>query len=192
MIRAIFPLPVFILPGGYTRLRIFEVRYLDMVKEALKSDGLFVLCDFDSESFSNVPETGCLVKIVDFDQDEKGHLLIDIHAQSIVTINNVTFSKSKLRYGETALLEVPGWLSHTQPLSLSDYILKESLEKLFKENHELSSIYKSTCFDDLPWVIARWLELIPISHNKKQQLAFHSGFANIQNFLHTVINNEFT
>jgi len=192
MIRAIFPLPVFILPGGYTRLRIFEVRYLDMVKEALKSDGQFVLCDFDPQSFSNVPETGCLVKIVDFDQDDKGHLLIDIHAQSIVTINNVTFSKSKLRHGETALLEEPEWLSHTQPLSFGDYILKESLEKLFTENYELSSLYKSTRFDDLPWVIARWLELIPISHNKKQQLAFNSGFANIQNFLHTVINNEFT
>ncbi|WP_394189780.1 LON peptidase substrate-binding domain-containing protein [Pseudoalteromonas atlantica] len=192
MIRAIFPLPVFILPGGYTRLRIFETRYLDMVKEALKNDGQFVLCDYDSQTYSNVPETGCLVKIVDFDQDDNGNLLIDISAQSVVTISNVTFSKNKLRYGETKLLQGPGWLSHTQPLSFDDQILRDSLEKLFAENHELSSIYKSTCFDELPWVIARWLELIPISHNKKQQLAFNSGFANIQNFLHTVINNEFT
>lgn len=192
MIRAIFPLPVFILPGGYTRLRIFETRYLDMVKEALKNDAQFVLCDYDSHTFSNVPETGCLVKIIDFDQDDQGNLLIDIRAQSVVTISNVTFSKNKLRYGETAPLQGPGWLSDTRPLNSDDQILRESLEKLFTENHELASLYKSTCFDELPWVIARWLELIPISHNKKQQLAFNSGFANIQNFLHTVINNEFT
>ena len=44
MKRAIFPLPVFILPEGATKLRIFEQRYLDMVKEAAKDNTGFVVC----------------------------------------------------------------------------------------------------------------------------------------------------
>jgi Lon protease-like protein len=63
---------------------------------------------------------------------------------------------------------------------------------LFDVNTELTDLYRQTHFDDLNWVIARWLELLPISIDKKQQLAFKSDFANIHSFLHTVINNEFS
>ncbi|MGO2169264.1 MAG: LON peptidase substrate-binding domain-containing protein, partial [Pseudoalteromonas sp.] len=39
---------------------------------------------------------------------------------------------------------------------------------------------------------ARWLEILPISIEKKQQLAFKSNFENLLNFLHTLVNNELT
>jgi len=35
----IFPLPVFLLPGGVTKLRIFEPRYLKMVSTASSGQG---------------------------------------------------------------------------------------------------------------------------------------------------------
>lgn len=192
MIRAIFPLPVFILPQGYTRLRVFETRYLDMVKDSFKTDSSFILCHYDQDAYLNVPEHGCLVKIVDFDKDESGQLLIDIVAQSLVKLTNVMQDKNQLRYGEANTVELPQWLYQPQQVSAKDDYLKASLEHVFNQDTDISGLYKKTDFDNLSWVTARWLELLPISHDKKQQLAFSSSFANIQNFLHTVINNELT
>jgi Lon protease-like protein len=40
---AIFPLKSIILPGGQFPLRIFERRYIDMVKECLKKNVGFVI-----------------------------------------------------------------------------------------------------------------------------------------------------
>ena len=53
---AIFPLKSIILPGGQFPLRIFERRYLDMVKECLKKNVGFViaLTKKDAEYISSV------------------------------------------------------------------------------------------------------------------------------------------
>ena len=155
MKRAIFPLPIFILPEGYTRLRIFEPRYLTMVKNALKTNSGFVLCTFEHDTPFNISAQGCLMDIIDFDQDESGMLLIDVFASKSVQLDQV------------------------------------ALEEVFSNNPQLQSLYKHTQFNQLTWVVARWLEILPISIEKKQQLAFETNFDNLLNFLHTVINNEF-
>jgi len=66
-----------------------------------------------------------------------------------------------------------------------------ALEEVFVNNPDLQSLYKTTKFNQLTWIVARWLELLPISIEKKQQLAFETNFDNLLSFLHTVINNEF-
>lgn len=190
MKRAIFPLPIFLLPNGYTRLRIFEPRYIDMVKESLKNESGFVLCQYDLDSYLNIPEFGCLVDIIDFSQDQQGQLLIDVAARSVVEISNVTQDKSKLRYGEISVTNTPRWLKEPHTIEHEDVCLVSELKQLFIANKQLTELYKHTEFDNFNWVIARWLELLPISIDKKQQLAYKSDFANIHSFLHTVINNE--
>ncbi|MEH6394827.1 LON peptidase substrate-binding domain-containing protein [Pseudoalteromonas sp.] len=192
MKRAIFPLPVFILPSGYTRLRIFESRYLDMVKESLKTEQGFVLCQYDVDSYLNVPQYGCLVDIIDFSQDEQGQLLIDVVAKSVVEISDVSENKQQLRYGQLSSTRSTFWFQQPHQLLDKDKCLKTALQQLFTANPQLNDLYRETQFDELNWVVARWLELLPISIDKKQQLAFKSDFANIHSFLHTVINNEFS
>ena len=89
MKRAIFPLPIFVLPEGYTRLRIFEPRYLNMVKTALQNNVGFVLCTYQHDTPFNISAQGCLVDIIDFDQDPSNMLLIDVYAAKSVQINDV-------------------------------------------------------------------------------------------------------
>ncbi|CAM4342577.1 LON peptidase substrate-binding domain-containing protein [Pseudoalteromonas ostreae] len=192
MKRAIFPLPVFILPNGYTRLRIFEPRYLDMVKESLKNDHGFVLCQYDVDSYLNVPRYGCLVDIIDFLQDEQGLLLIDIVAKSVVEISDVSENNQQLRYGQLMTTENIFWFQQPRLLVDKDACLQAALQRLFAANPQLNDLYRETQFDEINWVVARWIEFLPISIDKKQQLAFKSDFANIHSFLHTVINNEFS
>jgi hypothetical protein len=67
-----------------------------------------------------------------------------------------------------------------------------SLIGVFTNQPDLAGLYKTPQFDNLAWVVARWLEILPISLVKKQQLAYKSNFENLLSFLHTLINNEFT
>jgi uncharacterized protein len=192
MKRAIFPLPIFILPQGYTRLRIFEPRYLTMVKNAIKDESGFVLCSFEHDTPLNVSAQGCLMDIIDFDQDDNGMLLIDVYATETVQISDVFENDAGLRFGVVTSCNVPYWYTEDNHAIGEHGHLQDTLHTVFSNNPELSSLYKQTQFDQLTWIVARWLELLPISIDKKQQLAFETNFENLLSFLHTVINNEFT
>jgi len=191
MKRAIFPLPVFILPEGATKLRIFEQRYLDMVKEAAKDNTGFVLCTYQHETEFNLPNLGCLMQINDFNQDDSGQLLIDVYAQAAVTIHNPFQDKNMLRYADVEAVIEPVWYKKI-PLDQNNALLSETLRSVFASQPDLSALYPTPQYDDLAWVAARWLEILPISLVKKQQLAFESNFENLLTFLHTLINTEFT
>mgnify|MGYP000162119906 FL=1 len=191
MKRAIFPLPIFILPEGYTRLRIFEPRYLNMVKTALKNNTGFVLCTFEHDTPFNISAQGCLVDIIDFDQDDNDVLLIDVFASKSVQINDVYQDEEELRHGLISDCKTPYWYSDKNKQVGEHFLLHDALRNVFYGNPELSLLYKTTNFSNLAWIAARWLELLPISIEKKQQLAFETNFDNLLNFLHTVINNEF-
>lgn len=190
MKRAIFPLPIFILPQGYTRLRIFEPRYLTMVKNALKTEQGFVLCTFEHDTPFNISAQGCLMDIIDFDQDPNGSLLIDVFASQSVQINDVYQDEHELRFGLISLCKTPYWYASGTDIE-NNQRLQITLMEVFASNANLRDLYKTTEFDNLAWVVARWLEILPISIEKKQQLAFETHFANLLLFLHTVINNEF-
>ena len=191
MKRAIFPLPLFILPEGYTRLRIFEPRYLHMVKSALKDNTGFVLCTFEHDTPFNISAQGCLMDVIDFDQDNNGTLLIDVFASQSVQINDVYQDEQELRHGLVSDCNAPYWYKDSNNEIGKHQRLHDSLKDVFSGNPELSALYKQTHFNKLPWIAARWLELLPISIEKKQQLAFETNFDNLLSFLHTVINNEF-
>ncbi|WP_372762318.1 LON peptidase substrate-binding domain-containing protein [Pseudoalteromonas sp.] len=192
MKRAIFPLPLFILPDGYTRLRIFEPRYLTMVKNAIKDNSGFVLCSFEHDTPYNIAAQGCLVDIIDFDQDDSGMLLIDVLAMKSVQIKAVELNSDALRIAEVSSRNTPYWYNEAHHAIGEHQHLHDTLQGVFANNPELRALYKHTQFDKLCWIVARWLELLPISINKKQQLAFETNFDKLLTFLHTVINNEFT
>ena len=61
----IFPLPVFILPGGIIRLRIFEPRYLKMIKIATQGEG-FVIWLNPQTSEKPMIKWGSWVEVVKF------------------------------------------------------------------------------------------------------------------------------
>ena len=71
-------------------------------------------------------------------------------------------------------------------------LLSDTLRAVFASQPDLAGLYPTPQFDNLAWVAARWLEILPISLVKKQQLAYKSSFENLLSFLHTLINNEFT
>lgn len=61
---AVFPLPLFILPRGRQRLRIFEPKYLKMVAHAAQGDG-FIIATQDNTNSERLSSWGqkCLLSI---------------------------------------------------------------------------------------------------------------------------------
>ena len=67
---AVFPLPIFLLPGGRQRLRIFEQKYLTMVAHAAKGDG-FIIATQDNTKSESLSTWGTKVSIVDFNMSDE-------------------------------------------------------------------------------------------------------------------------
>jgi hypothetical protein len=190
MIRALFPLPVFLLPGGVTKLRIFEPRYLNMVKTALKSECGFVLCVFQQDAAHNVPKVGAYVNIVDFDQDNAGQLLIDVVAECLVDIEEVWVDGQNLRHGRVRKIHDCFWTEKGIPQSEKDGQLSHALARVYDANPELDLLYPSKHFDDPIWVASRWIEILPVSIKQKQNVLLLQRFEQIQEFLHTLIETD--
>ncbi|MBD1584044.1 LON peptidase substrate-binding domain-containing protein [Pseudoalteromonas sp. S16_S37] len=188
MIRAIFPLPVFLLPGGYTKLRIFEPRYLSMVGDALKRDQGFVLCRHIDDAYLNVPKEGVYVRIVDFSQDCTGQLLIDVFAKHRVSIDKPYMDKQNLRHAHIDIIETPIW--HYQSTQSSHFTsqMGEMLSKVFSQHPEIDELYREKHFEDPVWVASRWLELLPMKDAEKHKLKSSVNFEQVVSFLHTILN----
>ena len=157
----VFPLPVFLLPNGITRLRIFEPRYLKLVSIACQGQG-FALCLFDHNEALNVPRLGVWVEIIDF--YEEGELLyIDIKAKSVISLHNVTMDSEKLRFADCKI--APHWEAKT--LQQHHIKLADQLKKIYAEYPEQGELYAQPDYQDPNWLCARFLEILPLSFEKK-------------------------
>ncbi|WP_192509226.1 LON peptidase substrate-binding domain-containing protein [Pseudoalteromonas aurantia] len=184
---AIFPLPIFLLPQGYTRLRIFEERYLRMVKESLKSETGFVLCNTDNTANKGAIFEGVYVEIVDFSQDESGYLLVDVYALSNVNITNVVEDSTQLCYGDMIFEKRSLWRSNLDSKRCHHIELATMLEETFKNHPHINSLYKEQAFDTPVWVASRWLELLPLENGQKEKIKTVTDFEQVVDFLHTVL-----
>ena len=159
---AIFPLPLVLYPGGKTKLRIFEQRYLRMVRESAGQSG-FVLTTHQNRAVHHTSSVGSRVQIVDFQTLDDGMLGIDIEASQAVTISDIEVEHDNLC--KASITELNHWpdAGHNDITSQ----LSDRLAKLFSDNEELGQLYTEPKLDNAAWVCARWLELLPILPGQK-------------------------
>lgn len=77
----LFPLPLVLNPGGELSLKIFEPRYLDMVRDCARRQSPFGICALithQSSDHRGISAIGCAAKIVDFDTLPNGLLGIEV------------------------------------------------------------------------------------------------------------------
>ncbi len=182
MQRALFPLPIFLLPGGITRLSIFEPRYIRMVKESAGDTG-FALSLYQQDSHLNLRPWATLVKIIDFQSQANGLLAIDVKAESLVSITEPYTEKDSLN--KATLSYQAHW--PTQQHNAISLDLSQALKTVFKENTQYSSLYLKPNFTCASWVCQRWLELVPICSNEKEKFIDEQSFELACEFLSTLI-----
>nr|WP_256448324.1 MULTISPECIES: LON peptidase substrate-binding domain-containing protein [unclassified Psychrosphaera] len=184
---AVFPLSVYLLPGGITKLKIFEQRYIRMVKESMQSG--FVLSLYKPDLVHESSPWGVHVSIVDFEMLPDGLLGIVIKANNLVELTNMELEHDGLRCATISVLE------HWPERDEDQYSqrLAAQLQQLMTQNKQYGSLYQNALFDAAPqwhnpvWVNQRWLEILPISYQHRAKFIQSSTFDVAQNFIQTMV-----
>lgn len=192
----IFPLPIFLLPGGITRLRIFEQRYLNMVRNAEKTKGFAIRYYSSSKSFL-APNWASWVEIIDFDMKSDGVLMIDVKCHSLVTILETERNHENLLLA--TISEKNHWLSDINldglkadiisdmTMATKITLLTEQLSWFFNRNPEFDKLYQDKNYQDPYWVCCRWLELLPVNFADKALFVEPSSFPAAIQFIDNIL-----
>lgn len=166
----LFPLPVVLFPGGYLPLRIFEQRYIDMVRECSATGSRFGVCLIDNteqaERPANHHRLGTTAEICDFFTLEDGLLGIVAHGCDRFIVQRTRLRDNGLLAGDVELLtEAPGG-SVPEQYSVLSLIAQRFMEQVGDQ-------YPSYRPDDLQnsnWVGYRLAELLPLENSERQSL----------------------
>ncbi|GGA63545.1 ATP-dependent protease [Neiella marina] len=167
---ALFPLTAHVLPGGKLPLRIFEPRYVRMVRDAAAGGRPFCMCMLDvkakPQTMMNMYPLATEVAIIDFDQLPDGMLGITVQGLRKRRLSRVWVEQDGLKVGETSV--VPEWPK--QGLSLTQHKIVDQLQRLYQDNESLQDLQLDFHDNDASWLCQRWLELLPMDPNDKQLL----------------------
>lgn len=175
----LFPLNTVLFPGGLLPLRIFEVRYLDMIGRCQRAGAPFgVVCltqgnevrqPGSTEAFCSV---GTLATITDFEKPQPGLMIIRASGTQRFRIT----SRDQLKHGLwiADVQRLPPDQSVTVPTDLqptADALRKliDSLQQRGGPEGQLP-LQGPWRLDDCGWVANRWCELLPLPAEMKQRL----------------------
>lgn len=166
----LFPLGTVLYPGGQLTLRIFEPRYLDMIRECARTGSSFGVCLILQGQEAGAPAlpaaVGTLAHIVDFHNRDDGLL-------GILAEGGDRFRVTRTRVRSDGLVrgDIEPWAkeaSHEVPVELA--LLPSILERLIEN---LAPHWKHAprhLYDDASWVGFRLAELLPLQTDEQQRL----------------------
>lgn len=167
---ALFPLSAHVLPGGKLPLRIFEPRYIRMVKDAASEQRELSMCMLDPQAkrdtLMNMFPLITRSRIVDFESMPDGLLGITVEGIELRRLTRIWQEFDGLKVGESE--PVAPWAR--AELASDCLELATQLQRLYEENDTLKHL--GLDFDDrnASWICQRWLELLPMKADDKQLL----------------------
>ena len=163
----LFPLNTVLFPGGPLPLRIFEPRYLSMVSHCMQTDspfGVLLIRDGQEAGAATTHNIGTLARISDWYQGSDGLLGITAIGEQRFRLHSTTLQEDGLTIGDVQLLpKEPNFPLPDEYQELAT-ILAGVLEDLGRLYEPLDKHY-----DDASWVTSRFVELLPIDVQEKQQ-----------------------
>ncbi|WP_028116904.1 LON peptidase substrate-binding domain-containing protein [Ferrimonas senticii] len=166
----LFPLTSQVFPGGRLPLRIFEPRYLRMIKESLQRGHGFAVCMLNEQGNkddnSHIYPFATRVEVVDFDQLEGGMLGVTVAGLERLQIGPIRSQSDGLRVGSATVL--PQWPQLA--IKPQQLLVAEQLQRVYEAYQDLAQLYPEPHFDDATWVAQRWLEILPLSGEDKHRL----------------------
>ena len=187
---ALFPLNTLLLPGGKTKLRVFEPRYIRLVKEASSGKRPFALALLNplvnQQHHDRIFATATKVQVDDFDVMSDGLLGIDISGQQRVRILQRWQEEDGLHVATVE--EEPFW--SPTPLPDSQSLLLNQFRQLLDSEPMLAELYPDPRLHDSTWLAARWLELLPLPAQLKQQLSCADGPEACLDYLSSCLRSE--
>ncbi len=188
----LFPLQCVLFPGGYLPLRIFEVRYLDMIGRAHKAGTLFgVVCltagrevrsapsqgtaerprggGFPQEAFH---EIGTLARITQLERPNPGLMTISCTGTQRFRIRSREQLKHGLWVADVELLDDDVAVAVPTDLETVASTLREVVKGMVdRAGSPLDMPFQPPYrWDDCGWIANRWCELLPLGAEQKQRL----------------------
>ncbi|HEX7370993.1 MAG TPA: LON peptidase substrate-binding domain-containing protein [Rhodanobacteraceae bacterium] len=166
----LFPLNAVLFPGSTLGLRIFEARYLDMLRECARHDGAFGVCLIMQGQEAGEPALpaaiGTLAHIADFDTLPDGVLGITVTGGSRFRVQ-----KSRIRSNGLVIGEIRRWPDEPEvPVPVEFALLPAILERLAEQAGLSWRNGPRERYDDASWVGFRLAELLPLGDNERQHL----------------------
>jgi Lon protease-like protein len=192
----LFPLNTVLFPGGSLPLRIFEVRYLDMIGTRHKAGQPFgVVClsegsearhrasgpvsgepagdGFAHEAFFSI---GTLARITKFERPQPGLMMIACVGLQRFRVTRSEQLKHGLWVADVELLaddadvSVPDDLNYTrEALQAVARDIEQRIEQTGADVFA-APLLKPYRWDDCSWLANRWCELLPLEPEAKQRL----------------------
>jgi Lon protease-like protein len=175
----LFPLNVVVFPEGLLPLKIFEMRYLDMVRNCLRNHSSFgvvaVVDDVPSTQWdTQLPFAlgGTSVNIVEADAPQIGLMMIRCLGEMRFQVKSARQQQDGLWIGEVEEIENDVRLAIPDDLIATADNLHQLIHSLGKQGVPENDlpIMKPYKFDDCGWVANRWCELLNIPLRQKQRM----------------------
>jgi Lon protease-like protein len=167
----LFPLSAVLFPGGSLQLRIFEPRYVDLVRECTRAQRPFgvnlILQGREARSQTTTTAVGTLATIRDFSTLRDG--LLGILAEGS---QRYRVTRTRVRDDGQVRADVALWPREpTQLLPPEFGLLATILERLLEAcARDVPALYDRPQLDDAVWVGWRLAELLPLTPGERQGL----------------------
>mgnify|MGYP001825497828 CR=1 FL=1 len=186
----LFPLNTVLFPGGVLPLRIFEPRYLDMVSDCLRHDceiGVILIRDGkEVGEAANTYKVGTLCSISYWNRRSDGLLGITLRGERRFQIIDAEVQLNQLISANVEVLPDCPRLEIQQKYQGMASLLRKIISQLEPPYTTMPADY-----DDLEWISARLVELLPMSLDYKQELLEHDDiFLRIEQLLSLIQQSE--
>ncbi len=166
----LFPLSLVLFPGGSLSLRIFEPRYLAMVRDCARDNrpfGVTLLLRKDEDSdVDSTLAVGTLARIVDFYTLPDGLLGIRAEGGQRFHVDSARARDDGLLMGTLEL-----WPDEpSEPVPPEYSLLATLAESLLEKIYQGQQSPTKAQIDDASWVSFRLAEILPFTLGESQQL----------------------
>ncbi|MCX9157388.1 LON peptidase substrate-binding domain-containing protein [Niveibacterium sp. 24ML] len=165
----LFPLHTVLVPEAHLPLKVFEARYMDMIKDCIKTGEAFGVCLIEEGQEVGAPavpaKVGTSARVLEWDMAELGILQIVVGGERRFRVAHAVAQRDGL------LRAVVEWLPEatTQAPSAALADTLPLLEAVVADAG-IKAIPQPHRFDDANWVGYRYTEILPIPMKAKQKL----------------------
>lgn len=166
----LLPLPTVLLPGAALGLRVFEPRYLDLVRECgRRGDGFGICLILDGEQ-AGAPATpaafGTEALIEDFGTGDDGLLTLQVRGARRFHVRRTRVRDNGLTVAEIDWCEDDDVDALRPQHGLLAMVLERILDQVGGEHAQAAA----TRLDDAAWIGWRLAEMLPLSDAQRQSL----------------------
>jgi Lon protease-like protein len=182
---ALFPLNTVLFPGGVLPLRVFEARYMDMVRDCMRAQQPFGVCLITRGGEVGQPAqteaVGCLAHIVDWDMQQLGVLNLRCRGGQRFRVLERSVEASGLVRAEVELIEA----DDDRPLAAEHAPCADLLRRIIDDLRSQAARHDDASgtepdaglpfeppflLDSSTWVGNRICEVLPVPLKAKQKL----------------------